>query len=65
LTQEQLAERIGTTQSVISRLEDCDYDGHSLSMLNRIAGALNKRLTVAVTAIDSGVTIPSSENAGR
>ena len=37
LTQKELAELVGTTQSVISRLEDADYDGHSLSMLNRIA----------------------------
>jgi len=46
LTQKQLADLIGTTQSVISRLEDADYDGHSLSMLSRIAEALNKRLSV-------------------
>ena len=46
LSQKQLAEMIGTTQSVISRLEDADYEGHSLSMLNRIAEALDKRLTV-------------------
>jgi transcriptional regulator with XRE-family HTH domain len=46
LTQKQLAELIGTTQSVISRLEDSDYDGHSISMLNRIAAALNKQLSV-------------------
>lgn len=50
LTQRQLAELVGTTQSVISRLEDSDYEGHSLSMLNRIAGALQKKLTVVMTA---------------
>ncbi|NQT55892.1 MAG: helix-turn-helix domain-containing protein [Desulfobacteraceae bacterium] len=49
VTQKDLAKLIGTTQSVISRLEDADYDGHSLSMLSRIAKALNKRLTVQVT----------------
>jgi ribosome-binding protein aMBF1 (putative translation factor) len=32
LTQKQLAERVGTRRSVISRLEDADYGGHSLSM---------------------------------
>jgi ribosome-binding protein aMBF1 (putative translation factor) len=44
LSQAELARRIGTTQSVISRLEDADYDGHSLSMLKRIAAALKHRV---------------------
>ena len=44
LTQRQLAERIGTKQPVIARLEDADYEGHSLSMLTRIATALNQRI---------------------
>jgi len=46
LTQKELAKLIGTTQSVIARLEDADYEGHSLSMLNRIAGALKRRVEV-------------------
>jgi transcriptional regulator with XRE-family HTH domain len=50
LSQQQLAELIGTTQSVISRLEDADYEGRSLSMLERIATALNQKLTVVMTA---------------
>jgi ribosome-binding protein aMBF1 (putative translation factor) len=37
LTQKQLAELIGTKQPVIARLEDADYEGHSLSMLQKIA----------------------------
>ena len=49
LTQEQLAELVGTTQSVISRLEDSDYEGHSLSMLNRIAEAMHKKLSVIMS----------------
>ncbi len=44
LTQQQLADLIGTKQPVIARLEDADYEGHSLSMLQRIAHALNQRL---------------------
>ncbi|MFB2894243.1 helix-turn-helix domain-containing protein [Aerosakkonemataceae cyanobacterium BLCC-F50] len=40
------ADRIGTKQSVIARLEDADYEGHSLSMLQKIARALNQRLEV-------------------
>ncbi|MFN7925901.1 MAG: XRE family transcriptional regulator [Bryobacteraceae bacterium] len=46
LTQQALATRVGTTKSVISRLEDADYDGHSLSMLKRIAEALDKRIEI-------------------
>jgi transcriptional regulator with XRE-family HTH domain len=49
LSQKELADLIGTTQSVISRLEDADYEGHSLSMLSRIAKALNQRLQVLMT----------------
>jgi len=47
LTQSRLAELIGTKQSVIARLEDADYEGHSLSMLRRIAEALGRRLEVS------------------
>ena len=46
LSQTELARKVGTTQSVISRLEDADYDGHSLDMLRRIASALEKRLEI-------------------
>jgi ribosome-binding protein aMBF1 (putative translation factor) len=46
LSQAKLAERVGTKQSVISRLEDADYDGHSLSMLQRIAVALGKQVSI-------------------
>lgn len=46
LTQVQLAKVVGTTPSVISRLEDADYEGHSLSMLRRIAAALNKQVEI-------------------
>lgn len=46
LTQKELAKLVGTTASVISRLEDADYEGHSLSMLRRIAAALDKRVEI-------------------
>ena len=46
LTQKQLADMIGSQQSVIARLEDADYEGHSLSMLRRIAEALDQKLEV-------------------
>ncbi len=57
LKQKDLAELIDTTQSVISRLEDADYNGHSLSMLNKIAKALNRRLTVSMSDNDEKVGI--------
>jgi ribosome-binding protein aMBF1 (putative translation factor) len=44
LTQKQLANLVGTTTSVICRLEDADYEGHSLAMLRRVAAALDKRV---------------------
>lgn len=47
LTQKELAERIGTKQPVIARLENADYDGHSLSMLQKIASALDMRVNIA------------------
>jgi ribosome-binding protein aMBF1 (putative translation factor) len=50
LTQRQLAELIGTRQSVISRLEDADYAGHSLQMLERIARALDLELRVEMVS---------------
>lgn len=46
LSQTTLAKRVGTTQSVISRLEDADYEGHSLAMLNRIAAAVERRVEI-------------------
>jgi ribosome-binding protein aMBF1 (putative translation factor) len=52
LTQKQLARLVGTTQSVISRLEDADYDGHSLSMLQRIAAVLGQRITIGMAPQD-------------
>lgn len=48
LTQEELADMIGTTGSVISRLESADYDGHSLKMLERIAVALGKKVAISI-----------------
>lgn len=46
LTQRQLAKLVGTTASVICRLESADYEGHSLAMLQRIADALKQRVEI-------------------
>ncbi len=53
LTQTQLAEKVRTTQSVISQLEDADYDGHSLSMLRRVAAALQSHVEVRIVPNDA------------
>lgn len=46
LTQRELAKLVGTAASAICRLEDADYEGHSMAMLKRIAEALNKRVEI-------------------
>ena len=51
LTQKQLAKLVGTTDSVISRLEDADSEGHSMAMLTRIATALDKRVEIRFVPI--------------
>jgi ribosome-binding protein aMBF1 (putative translation factor) len=51
LSQHELAGMIGTSQSVISRLEDADYEGHSLSMLSRIAQVLNRAVKIDLVPI--------------
>lgn len=51
LSQAELAKLIGTTQSVISRLEDAEYEGHSLSMLNKIAQALNREVRIELVPL--------------
>ncbi|RJP25606.1 MAG: XRE family transcriptional regulator [Candidatus Omnitrophota bacterium] len=51
LTQQKLAELIETKQSVISRLENADYEGNSLSLLRKIAHALNKRIRIELAPL--------------
>jgi len=46
MSQRELARRIGTSAANICRLENADYQGHSLSMLRRIAAALEMRVDV-------------------
>lgn len=47
LTQAQLAERMGTTQQQIARLECLDYRGFTLTTLEKAAKALHRRLKVS------------------
>ena len=52
LSQRELAKKVGTTASVICRIEQADYEG-SLSMLRRIAGALNRRLELRAILVNA------------
>jgi ribosome-binding protein aMBF1 (putative translation factor) len=56
LSQRELAKKVGTTASVICRMEQADHEG-SLPMLRRIAGALNRRLELRA--------VPLRRRAGR
>ena len=55
LSQRELAGLVGTTASVICRLENDDYRGHSLTMLGRIATALNTRLEIRFVPLVRGL----------
>jgi transcriptional regulator with XRE-family HTH domain len=46
LSQKELARKLKTTQQQISRLESPSYEGHSLSMLRRVARVLNAHVRV-------------------
>jgi len=46
-SQQALADFVDTKQQVIARLENADYDGHSLTMLQRIAEALGKKISLS------------------
>ena len=47
LNQKQLAELVDTQQSVISRIEAADYEGHTLNTLWRIGNALGIKLNLS------------------
>lgn len=48
LSQKALARRVGTSQQQISRLESPSYEGHSLSMLRRVAAVLGASVEVQI-----------------
>jgi len=48
LSQKELARRLGTSQQQISRLESPSYEGHSLSMLRRVAEVLGATVHVEI-----------------
>lgn len=56
LTQQELARRVGTSHSVISRIENGAYQGHSLALLRRVAAALGKRVEIRFVDENRGKT---------
>src|SRR5712675_2919249 len=48
LSQKDLARKLKTSQQNISRLESPAYEGHSLSMLRRVAEALGATIRVTI-----------------
>ena len=51
LSQKELARRVGTTQQQISRLESPSYEGHSLSMLRRVAEVLGATVHIELMRV--------------
>lgn len=60
LTQRKLAKLVGTTASAICRLEDAEYEGHSLAMLNRVASALKQRVEIRFVPVARGKALKSA-----
>ncbi len=48
LTREQLADLVGTVESVIEDIEEADYEGDFIAMASRIASALHRKVEVRV-----------------
>ena len=56
LSQKELARRLGTSQQQISRLESPSYEGHSLSMLRRVAEVLGATVHVEIRKRNHRIT---------
>ena len=59
LSQKELADLVGTGQSAIARLEDADYEGHSLTMLQRVAEAVNCHVQLSIVPNDDAERLAS------
>ena len=65
LSQKELAERIGTSQQQISRLESPSYEGHSLSMIRRVAEALGATVRVEIERVKRSNRHAIAENKAK
>src|SRR5258708_13675340 len=62
LSQKDLARKLKTSQQNVSRLESPAYEGHSLSMLRRVAGILGATVRVVIEPRkNSSRTVPLSK----
>jgi transcriptional regulator with XRE-family HTH domain len=61
LSQRDLARKLHTSQQQISRLESPSYEGHSLSMLRRVAEALGATIHVALESRGKSAPMVLSE----
>ena len=57
LTQEELAKRVHTTKSAISRYESNNYEGYSISLLQRIAVACGADLRIGFVVKRNGYRV--------
>jgi transcriptional regulator with XRE-family HTH domain len=53
LSQRDLARKLRTSQQQISRLESPSYEGHSLSMLRRVAKVLSAKVRVVLEPVEA------------
>lgn len=65
LSQRELAKLLGTSQQQISRLESPGYEGHSLSMLRRVAEVLHAKVRVAFEPAEMKRSTRVAERAAR
>ena len=61
LSQKELARRVKTSQQQICRLESPGYEGHSLSMLRRVARELSARVRVVIEPEEVGAATGVAE----
>ena len=64
LSQKDLARKLNTSQQQISRLESPSYEGHSLSMLRRVAEALGATVHVSLVPAQPTKRIGVAEEKG-
>ena len=65
LSQQDLAKLLGTSQQQISRLESPGYEGHSLSMLRRVAAVLHAKVRVAFEPAETKRSMRVAEHLPR